>query len=168
MSEHPMPAEINFYLRGEKYGWLSNFHRAKQVCHGIEYPTNEHFYQSRKAKEDSDIARWIASAPTPFLAMCAGKSLRRKNMLDDWDKEGIRIAIMHFGLVAKFEQNEDLKQKLLATGNAILHEDSPTDMFWGKKGKDMLGKLLMTVRKEIRDREEFLATRHKNEVDKTK
>ena len=160
-----MPAEINFYLRDEKYGWLSNFYRAKQVCHGIEYPTNEHFYQSRKAK-DEGVARWIASAPTPYLAKCAGEALRRKERLDDWDKEGIRFAIMHFGLIAKFEQNEDLKQKLLATGDAILHEDSPTDMFWGKgrpnkKGKDMLGKLLMTVRKEIRDREEFLAKKHK-------
>jgi len=143
-----MSAEINFYLRDGKYGWLSNFHRAKQVCHEIEYPTNEHFYQSRKAK-DEKVAGWIASAPTPFLAMCAGRCLRRKELRDDWDKEGI----MHFGLIAKFEQNEDLKQKLLATGNAVIHEDSPTDMFWGKRGKDMLGKLLMMVRKEIRDRE---------------
>lgn len=165
MSEHSTPEEINFYLKDEKYGWLSNFWRVKQVCHGIEYPTNEHFYQSRKAK-DEQVARWIASAPTPFLAMCAGRSLRRKELRDDWDKEGIRIAIMHFGLIEKFEQNEELKQKLLATGEAILHENSPTDMFWGKKGKDMLGRLLMTVRKEIREREEFLTKRIRKE-DKT-
>jgi predicted NAD-dependent protein-ADP-ribosyltransferase YbiA (DUF1768 family) len=43
-----------------------------------------------------------------------------------------------------------LKEKLLATGDAILHEDSPTDVFWGKKGEDWLGKLLMKVRDEIR------------------
>lgn len=151
-----MPKEINFYLRDEKYGWLSNFHRAKQICHGIEYPTNEHYYQSGKT-EDEEVKRWIASAPTPYLAMCAGRSLRKgKKLRDDWHKEGIKVAIMHFGLIAKFEQNKDLKKKLLATGNATLHEDSPSDMFWGKKGKDMLGSLLMTVRKEIRTREEFL------------
>jgi len=61
---------------------------------------------------------------------------------------------MHFGLVAKFEQNEDLKRKLLGTKDAMLYENSPTDMFWGKKGKNMLGHLLMRVRKEIRDKEE--------------
>ncbi len=57
---------------------------------------------------------------------------------------------MKNGLRAKFTQNSDLKEKLLATGNAVLHEDSPTDMIWGAKGKDMLGKLLMQIREELR------------------
>lgn len=139
--------EINFYFRKEKYGWLSNFHRSEQIVNGIIYFTNEHYYQSMMAK-DPLVRWWIASAPNPFLAMKAGEALRKdKELRDDWNT--MKVKIMLIGLRAKFK-NPLLRQKLLDTGNAILHEDSPTDKFWGKKGKDMLGKLLMQVREEIR------------------
>jgi len=137
--------EINFYFRKKEYGWLSNFHRCKQYIGTCDYPTNEHYYQSEKAK-DWEIGRWIKDAPTPYFAMIAGRSLRKHELVDNWDE--IRSGIMLTGLQAKFKTPE-LRNKLLATGDAVLHEDSPTDMFWGKRGKDMLGKLLMQVRKEI-------------------
>ena len=54
-------------------------------------------------------------------------------------------------LRAKFSQNSSLRKLLLGTRNAFLAEDSPTDTFWGIKGKNMLGKLLMRVRDELRD-----------------
>ena len=61
-------------------------------------------------------------------------------------------------LYAKFHQNEDLKQVLLSTEERELREHTPRDKFWGdggKKGngKNMLGKLLMAVRTELREDE---------------
>jgi len=155
--------EINFYLLDENYGFLSNFDRTPIIVDDDEertkrewvpasdgtwreYPTNEHYYQSQKAT-DKKLAQWIAAAPTPYAAMMAGRSLRQKEFVHNWDEK--KVAVMRKGLRAKF-RNPILKQKLLDTGNAILHEDSPTDLFWGKKGADMLGKLLMEVRDEIR------------------
>jgi len=148
MNRSSYPTVINFYSRKPLYGFLSNFHRCPQIVDGVEYPTNEHYYQSMKAK-DLRVAKWIASAPSPFLAMRAGRMLRRgKEFRDVWT-DSMRLAIMLKGLRAKFS-DEHLKSRLLATGDATLHEDSPTDMFWGKKGRDCLGRLLMTVRDEIR------------------
>lgn len=140
--------KILFYLRKDKYGWLSNFERAQQKVGYIVYDSNEHYYQSEKAKYD-DYKDWIINAPNPFLAMIGGRSLRKKEMIDNW--KSIKVNIMLKGLRAKFSQNGELRRKLLATGKATLHEDSPTDMFWGIKGKDMLGKLLIKVRKELRN-----------------
>lgn len=141
--------DIYFYSRkNNEYGFLSNFWRAKQIVGSVVYKTNEHYYQSQKAKNRKDML-WIASAPTPYGAMKAGRSLRKKDMVDDWDD--MKVKWMKMGLLFKFTQNIDLKEKLLATGDARLHEDSPTDMFWGVKGKDMLGKLLMEVREELRN-----------------
>jgi len=137
--------EINFYSRRPRYGFLSNFHRCPQVVDGVEYPTNEHFYQSMKAR-DPKAQEWIASASSPFLAMKAGRSLRGKEFVDDWDD--VKLDVMLKGLRHKFK-DPHLRNRLLATGDAVLHEDSPTDMFWGKKGEDWLGRLLMQVRGEI-------------------
>jgi ribA/ribD-fused uncharacterized protein len=143
-----MKEEINFYSNNAEYGWLSNFARYPQIVDGKIYKTNEHYYQSQKTN-DAEVSNWIASAPSPFLAMRAGRSLRiGKEFRRDWKK--IKVEVMLNGLRAKFQQHPELAQKLLATGDAVLHENSPTDMFWGKKGKDSLGKLLMQVREELR------------------
>ena len=139
--------KILFYLRKDKNGWASNFERAIQIIHEITYRSNEDYYQITKART-KEISNWIKNAPNPYLAMVVGHGLRKKETKENWDN--IKVDIMLKGLRAKFSQNEYLKEKLLATGNATLHEDSPTDMFWGIKGKDVLGKLLMQVREELR------------------
>lgn len=140
--------EINFYFRRDKFGWMSNFERARQVVGEIVYPTNEHYYQCQKAKYPLH-REWILIAPSPYLAMVAGRGLRDKEIMEKWNER--KVEVMLKGLRAKFRQNDALYAGLLATGDAVIHEDSKTDMFWGKKGKDMLGKLLMQVREEIEE-----------------
>ena len=143
--------QISFYSRKEEYGWLSNFQRAEITIEGKLYPTVEHFYQSMKANNPETEA-WIASAPSSYLAMKSGRSLREDlDLVSFWDD--YKVGHMLKGLRAKFIQNEHLKEKLLETGDKILFEDSPTDMFWGGRlagSKDMLGLLIMQVREEIR------------------
>jgi len=143
--------EINFYTRNHEYGWCSNFWRIPQRVDGVWYPTNEHFYQSLKAKYPA-TQEWIANAPSAFLAMKAGRMLRPgKDMVNGWDD--IKVGIMMVGLRAKFFQNIEIREDLLSTGDIILHEDSPTDMIWGKKGQDLLGRCLVQVREEIKEKD---------------
>lgn len=145
--------EINFYSKSKKFGWLSNFYFSNQILffrNGKRrlFKTNEHYCQSQKAKEHS-LEVWIADSPSPYSAMKAGRSLRKEDMIDNWDL--LRTDVMKCGLRAKFYQNKELTDLLISTGDYILHENSPTDMFWGKKGKDMLGKLIMEVRQELKE-----------------
>jgi len=137
--------DIDFFCRMSEYSWLSNYYKCEQVVDGRIYPSNEHYYQSQKAntKEKED---WILSAKYPHEARQRGKSLLPSEKKANWKE--IKVDVMLKGLRAKFK-NPELRAKLISTGDAILHEDSPTDMFWGKKGKDMLGKLIMKVRSEI-------------------
>lgn len=117
------------------------------------YPSNEHFYQAMKAnKYDHHV--WIAQSPHPYYAMKAGRLLRKADFRKDWDKQ--KLHYMKIGLRAKFS-DAHLRTRLLDTGDAVLHEDSPTDMFWGKKGEDWLGRLLMEVREEIRNEQNVFA-----------
>lgn len=161
-----MTEPICFYIREEPYGFLSNFERAPQVVDGVLYPTNEHFYQAMKSA-DPAISAWIAKAPTAWHAMKAGRALKERDIRPHWnggqDTEAnstpVKLEVMLQGLRAKFSQNADLREQLLATGDAVLHE-SPKggfkDSFWGNTPKDdgspgdsHLGRLLMQVRSEL-------------------
>lgn len=67
----------------------------------------------------------------------------------DWHEK--RELIMIYVLSLKFKQNKVLKKNLLTTGlRPIVFQSS--DPYWGKfdnNGKNMLGKMLMTLRKEF-------------------
>jgi len=70
----------------------------------------------------------------------------------DWKQYNIKameIAVWH-----KFTQDRDLKEELLATGDAELIENSDKDAFWGcgadGKGKNELGKALVRLRAQLR------------------
>jgi ribA/ribD-fused uncharacterized protein len=75
-----------------------------------------------------------------------------------------RIKVAYDGLYAKFSQNEELKAKLLATGEKRLYEASKSDKIWGigydaqegsrtstgKYGTNILGVQLCNVRAALR------------------
>lgn len=71
----------------------------------------------------------------------------------DW--ENIKISEMAKIVHEKFEQNPDLAEKLLLTGNAYLEEGSTWgDRVWGTvngKGANNLGRILMNEREKIRE-----------------
>jgi len=67
---------------------------------------------------------------------------------------------MRKAVQAKFDQYEDLRQKLLSTGDAILEEENPRDPFWGigkdkngNKGQNQLGLMLMQIREDYKKQE---------------
>ena len=142
---------IYFYSWKKPYFEFSNFSNHPIVIDGLVYPTNEHYFQSSKFI-NKEYAERIRLAKTPADAKRLGTS-RKYKIHPDWDTR--RIDVMRTAIRAKFTQHEDLKQLLLSTGNSILVEDSPHDYFWGcgklKTGKNMLGKLLMELREELRN-----------------
>ncbi len=126
------------------YRFLSNFYESPLRVNGVTYLTVEHFFQASKAsnKEDHD---YVNSAATPGIAKHRG---RRITLREDWER--VKLRVMRLGLRAKFEQNPELKQKLLDTGGAYLEEaNSWGDSYWGKcggRGHNHLGEMLMELR----------------------
>lgn len=148
-----MTQRISFFIREEPYGFLSNFDRTPFKVDGVEYPTNEHYYQSQKANTP-EVAEYIRSAPHARIAMVLGRDIERnkylqKYMVDDWDEK--KIPVMLKGLRAKFS-TFPLRTWLLDTEDAILFENNPEDPFWSigpdGNGASWLGRLLMQVRTE--------------------
>lgn len=148
--------EIKFYLREDEYGFLSNFERTPFQDHdGIWWPTNEHFYQAHMT-QDETVRKYIREAPHAWYAMILGRNIKKGHERAFSDTRDFKLQLMLAGLRLKF-QNQDLKKKLLDTGDATLHEDDTNfwppekqDKFWGIVGEDWLGKLLMQVRDELK------------------
>ena len=66
----------------------------------------------------------------------------------------VKVAVMRDALRAKFTQHPELSELLLGTGDAKLVEHTENDDYWGDggdgRGKNMLGRLLMLLRDELR------------------
>jgi ribA/ribD-fused uncharacterized protein len=172
-------SEIRFYGRtsNPEYWPFSNFYPAPFIDRdGIRWPTTEHFFQAMKflpnvrmqsgghgGDSGITIREHIRSQKTP---MDTAKEGRRRDfpLRSNWEipiqeKSGykgflVKDIMMLEALGYKFTQHEDLKQLLLETGDAEIIEDSPTDYYWGCGkdgfGKNMLGKLLMLLRDELK------------------
>lgn len=131
-----------------KYDFLSNFyHNCYIEADGHIYASVERYFQSMK--NNSNIYKSaIAGARTEADSKHLGRKIRLR---PDWDK--VKDQVMLDGLRLKFS-DPVLRQKLLDTGDAYLEEGNTWgDRYWGTvngEGKNMLGKLLMQVRDEIR------------------
>jgi N-glycosidase YbiA len=144
---------IKFYGTGGEHGCFSNFADYPVRLHGRVWPTVEHFFQAQKFP-DTDYEEAIRLARSPAKAKGMGRT-RRYRLRRDWER--VKDGIMREGVLAKFSQHEDIRAVLLATGDAEIVEDSPTDSYWGAGahggGRNRLGRILMSVREELRRQE---------------
>lgn len=129
------------------YYFLSNFYHPCPIQYeGLLYLNSEAAYQSAKCINMKD--RLEFTDLTPARAKTLGRSIK---MRSDW--ESIKEKVMYDVCFAKFSKNPILKEKLLATGNAILIEGNTWgDTEWGKCngiGENKLGKILMKIRSEL-------------------
>ena len=142
--------EIRFYRATGEFGFLSNLYKRPIVFEGKKFSCSETAYQYGKPR-DIKVANWLVKAPKPHLCAAAAHSLFVFDVKEDWNKT--KVERMRRVLLAKFKQHKDLTEKLKATGNAKLIEESNMDAFWGigKKGngKNMLGVLLMEIRGKL-------------------
>jgi ribA/ribD-fused uncharacterized protein len=142
-------APIFFWGTGQQWGQFSNFWECHTVIDGKEWMTIEHYFQAQKVL-DTQEQEYIRLASTPKRAKDLGRTCVLRK---DWEK--VKYQVMLNGLRAKFSQPQ-FKKILLSTGDRPLYEASPYDREWGTgqangvgTGKNLLGKALMEVRKEL-------------------
>lgn len=133
-------------FRGPYY-FLSNFYEAPVTWNSITYRNNEAAFQS--AKTNDIVVRKTFATMDPSTAKREG---RRVALRPDWEE--VKYQVMYEICLAKFIQNSELRERLLATGDEYLEEGNTWgDRTWGTvngQGNNRLGKILMQVRDEIK------------------
>lgn len=144
-----------------RYFFLSNFYMCNVTIEGVSYNNTESAFQSMKTNNIN--IRKSFSNLDPSRAKAKG---RRIQLREDW--EDIKDEIMYNIVKEKFKQNNDLRLKLISTGKEELVEGNNwNDTYWGVcngKGRNMLGKILMKVREELKYNDNLDSFNYENHI----
>ena len=148
---------IVFRKTAEEYGGLSNMAGGYPLeINGVAILTSEALYQACRFPHLPDIQKLIIGQRSPMTAKMKSKP-HRKETREDWDR--VRVNVMRWCLRVKLAQNwSKFGDLLLRTGDRPIVEESRRDAFWGAKvreedllvGMNVLGRLLMELREELR------------------
>jgi ribA/ribD-fused uncharacterized protein len=146
-----------------RWRFLSNFYPCKIEHKGITYPSVEHFYVAMKVNDEqlingvyytpADFREVISKIQNPADVKKIGSKIKLRT---GWDDK--KLDLMNWAVRQKFK-DERLSELLLSTGDQELIEGNWWhDNFYGScscskcgnKGDNNLGKILMTVRDEIK------------------
>lgn len=139
---------------------LSQWYPARFHIGDVLYHTAEHYMMAEKARlfKDETALAEIIKTKNPSNAKKLGRSVQGFDP-KKWNAHCRQIVVD--GNFAKFNQNEQLKQFLITTGDRVLVEASPHDRIWGIgmrqddplvndptnwDGSNLLGYALMQVR----------------------
>ena len=153
-----------FWHEYEPFGEFSQWYASPFVVEGIRYETAEQYMAAKKALLAGDLEHYVLIMHEKNPEQCKkyGQSVRALDVAT-WTK--CKEEVVYHANHAKFTQNSSLKDLLLSTGDKVLAEASPYDKIWGIgldakhpdstnpskwKGENLLGKILMKVREELR------------------
>ena len=155
---------ICFHNPDEENGYLSNWSLTEFTVAGITFSSMEQYMMYKKAVlfKDQTTAEKILQTDDVAEIKALGRTVQN---FDDkiWTKE--REGIVYNGVLEKFRQNPELAEKLEKTGEEIIAECAVKDRIWGIglsmkdddrlsidkwRGQNLLGRILMRVREDIR------------------
>lgn len=140
---------IYFYKINEEYGCFSNFAHYGFELDGKWWMTSEHYFQAQKFY-NTKYEEIIRLLDNPMKAAEMGRN-RNLPLRKDWEE--VKDGIMKKAVLEKFKQNKEICKVLFSTGEENIVERTTNDYYWGcgkdGSGKNMLGIILMEVRKEL-------------------
>ena len=157
--EHKLEIPPLYFHNSDLYWWNAT----DKITTPISFNCCEQAMMFYKALffRDKETAKKILAEPNPRIQKELGRQVKNYDDIK-WSNhrfEAIRMINKH-----KFKDNSDLKEFLISTNHLILAEASPWDTIWGIglapddkrahdvstwKGKNLLGRVLMSVRESL-------------------
>lgn len=154
---------VRFRKTSEEFGGLSNMAPGFPLfVLGHRIRTSEALYQACRFPHMPEVQQMILNEVSPMTAKMRSKPYR-KDSRADWDD--VRVKVMKWCLRVKLAHNwHKFSELLLSTEDRPIVEDSRKDSYWGAtpqidntlNGQNVLGRLLMDLRKKLRDDPEAL------------
>jgi ribA/ribD-fused uncharacterized protein len=153
-----------FFSKEPENKEFSSFFDTTFKIDDIEYKNAEQAFQAIRAKTfgDDDSFNKILKSKSAQSAKSFGNKIEKFDE-EVWNAQ--RDTVMRSILRAKFSQNPAIRKQLLDSGNGMIANADPRENYWGIgtsagtsiaknpakwKGKNMMGKLLMELRSELR------------------
>lgn len=150
---YKLDTDTQVFFYEQEFYVLSNFSAFALEWEGRLFSTSEAAYHWEKFPGASQwsLRYSILNARSAHAAFQIAQDFKDQRR-PDWND--VKVRIMREILRAKVRQHPYVLQKLMQTGNRELIEDSWRDSEWGwgpnKDGKNLLGKLWMEIREELR------------------
>lgn len=155
---------ICFRNPDEENGYLSNWYLSEFIIDDITFSSMEQYMMYEKAIlfHDQETAEKILQTDNVAEIKALGRTVQN---FDDTVWGQSREEIVYKGVFEKFRQNPELRKRLERTGEEVIAECAVKDRIWGIglsmkdedrfcvdrwKGQNLLGKILMDVRKDIK------------------
>ena len=156
-----MENETHYFFWKHQFGqWTM---RDMEDSDGTEYNCCEQYMMAQKARlfRDEQSFKSIMQEADPRKQQEFGRLVANYDQ-ETWDRN--REEIVYRGNLLKFFQHQDLRERLYVTSPKILVEASPYDTVWGVglsakdplildeknwRGQNLLGKVLMRVRRDV-------------------
>ncbi|MGR6872728.1 NADAR family protein [Pseudomonas sp. HK3] len=140
-----------FFSRHDEHELLGSASLHPFILDEKEWPTAEHYYQAMLFDNESlkDQIRSQHNAKS-VVAFTKWRFFQKKK---GWKK--LRQVLMTRAIYTKCKTYPEVAERLLATGDKTLVENSAYDYFWGcgrdRRADNTYGKVMMNVRKKIKD-----------------
>lgn len=158
---------VFFYGVKNVNGEFSNHYVREFVVNGNTFRCVEQYMMAQKALifRDFETFNKVMNSVNPAEMKHLGREVKNFDA-EKWNE--VKVRVVKNAVFAKFSQNWDLRKMLLETGDKMIVESNPMDRIWGigmcksdkevmnkmdEWGENLLGKIMMEVREELKGME---------------
>jgi ribA/ribD-fused uncharacterized protein len=164
----PKDRKFKLYIDGHDWKSAEHYYQASKFLGPDKTPESEEyarivgtastpnkaFVLAKQVAKGGYAARWVHSSDNQTTLNELIRRYRSNGVAIRADWESAKEDIMLKVIREKFKQNRHLAEILIGTRDAVIHEHTSRDKYWGDggdgSGRDRLGQILMQVRSEIR------------------
>jgi ribA/ribD-fused uncharacterized protein len=130
------------YIGEKEHDECDNFYPSKFTIDGVTFNCSEQYFQFKKTFDKEEQEK-ILLCKSGIKSWVEGNRVKLRS---DWEE--VKVQVMYEGNLARFQQNEDIQEKLINSEGTVKFYNST--LFWNYWN----GLIMERIRAELRNSEE--------------